>query len=94
MSGDCGCRKECYKLIAKDERSVIKKYYWHQYVHGKTSFIKENVKSVEVKRRVQNRHVLKLKKQHAYKFAIPAADGTSILVCRKFFLNTLGENCG
>ncbi|XP_055548913.1 uncharacterized protein LOC129732247 [Wyeomyia smithii] len=62
-----------------------------------TSFIRERVQQVPVRRRKRNTYSgQEAMKQHSYLFSLKSSGGELVSVCRKFFLNTLGygDGCG
>lgn len=94
----CGCRKECDKLVSKDDRIEMNKSFWELDAAGQKCFIRERVHRKNVEKR--NRYRItgeQLRKRHSYVFTIrTVASNESTAVCRKIFLNTLGygDHCG
>lgn len=93
----CTCRQECWKTISKDERISVHTRFWKQDAAGQSAFIRERVQRIPVKNRKKNHYVLDNPvKLYTYVFNIQSESGKFVVVCRKFFLNTLGysEDCG
>lgn len=94
---DCACSKGCAELVCKDDRMDINKAFWALDLAGQKSFMRERVERSSVKRRSQHRYTDQPIKCHTYTFRLrKTGSDESSIVCRKFFLNTLGykEHCG
>lgn len=94
---NCGSRQNCVDLLSLDDRKKINHDFWNLDVDGQRSFIQKYVSFANVKDRRETRHAAKeLRKKRSYVCTLPTASDVPVVVCRTFFLNTIGfgEHCG
>ncbi|KAL1375969.1 hypothetical protein pipiens_004550 [Culex pipiens pipiens] len=94
---DCECNKNCKQLLSRDDRNRINEYFWKLDIEGQHEFIQQYASLADVKNRRSKRDVTdELVKKRSFVCTLPTASDTPIVVCRTFFLNTIGysKDCG
>lgn len=94
---ECGCKLKCGSNISKDDRIQLNTMFWTLNQEYQTNYFRQNVQRTEVQRRRRYRYEEDgPRKINSYVFQLVASNGSSVKVCRKFFLNTFGygDNCG
>ncbi|KAL1373616.1 hypothetical protein pipiens_018569 [Culex pipiens pipiens] len=94
---DCECNRNCKQLLSRDDRNRINEYFWKLDIEGQHEFIQQYASLADVKNRRSKRDVTdELVKKRSFVCTLPTASDTPIVVCRTFFLNTIGygKDCG
>lgn len=86
----CNCEPNCSNKVSKDAQNVANRDYWSKDFRGKKSFILSNVS-----RSLPNVHRVSpsntgYDKMHSYKYKLKDDANEKVIVCRTFFLNSLG----
>lgn len=88
---DCECNKNCKQLLSRDDRNRINEYFWKLDIEGQHEFIQQYASLADVKNRRSKRDVTdELVKKRSFVCTLSPASDTPIVVCRTFFLNTIG----
>lgn len=88
---NCGCRKDCSTLLSRDDKQKINQLYWNMDANEQRNFIQQYVNLTTVKHRRKTRNTSNdLTKNRSYICTLPDANDVPFIVCRTFFLNTIG----
>lgn len=82
------CRMKCSTRMTEQERSIINRSFWNlKKCVEKRYFINSHVIRKQVARRTGTNDS---KRMNVFHYQLPKENGENVLVCRSFFLTTLG----
>lgn len=93
---DCTCHRKCNEKFSRDDRLRFHERFWDEDSAGQGNLIRQYAHLKPIERRRDNIKKANLSKRLAYACTLPCASSDPVVVCRKYFLNTIGfrETCG
>ena len=85
----CRCRKRCISKIPEIRRAKIHSEFWSWDYNKRKTWIFHHVKQFNVKNRRENARGI-YDRNFCRLYKMPAEEGNDVIVCKNFFLKTLG----